>query len=481
MVQTDLERLGTFNCSDGRLNRLHDIVEWSFRGNACEVPTDCPQREKAGWTGDWQLFVPTAAYLFDVAGFSAKWLRDVRTDQWDNGVVANISPVAGPAATGAEFMAFTNGSSGWGDAVVMVPWEIYLATGDTGILEENWEAINRWLGFIRSAAEGNRHPAGIGAATPAPHEQYLWDTGFHFGEWMEPGGPAPDLLPPGPSTTASWPPPTTGTPPPSWPGLPPSWAGRMKPGNSGAVRKRPPGLAAGIPAAADGQWTVARRPTACARWPLTWCPHDGRPAVVKQLAALVRDAGTHLGTGFLATPYLLPVLADNGQLDLAYELLMQDSAPSWLVMVDRGATTIWEAWNGIGPDGTTARLAEPLQQGCRGLVPAPLHRRPAPGARECGLERIIIEPRPGAGMTSASHVAPGPAGPHRGDWTIDDGVLHAHRDRPVRHHGGNPPARPADRRRRTRNPYLYRRRRRRRQQPHLRGAHHDPGNRYHHC
>ncbi len=159
MVQTDLERLGTFSCSDERLNKLHDIVEWSFRDNACEVPTDCPQREKAGWTGDWQLFVPTAAYLFDVAGFTRKWLNDVRADQWDNGVVANISPSPGPDVIGADFMAFTNGSSGWGDAIAMVPWEIYLATGDPGILAENWEAMNRWLGFIRTTAEGNRHPA----------------------------------------------------------------------------------------------------------------------------------------------------------------------------------------------------------------------------------------------------------------------------------------------------------------------------------
>ena len=134
MVQTDLERLGAFACSDHRLNKLHDIVEWSFRDNACEVPTDCPQREKAGWTGNWQLFAPTAAYLFDVAGFSRKWLRDVRADQWDNGVIVNISPSPGPQVTGAEFMAFVNGSAGWGDAIVMVPWEIYLATGDPLIL-----------------------------------------------------------------------------------------------------------------------------------------------------------------------------------------------------------------------------------------------------------------------------------------------------------------------------------------------------------
>src|SRR6478609_6230037 len=195
LVRTDLERIGTFRCSDGRLNKLHDMVEWSFLGNSCEVPTDCPQREKAGWTGDWQLFVPTAAYLYDVTGFSRKWLRDVRADQWENGVIANISPSPGPAVTSAEFMGFTNGSAGWGDAIVMVPWEVYLATGDASILAENWNAMKRWLGFVRTTAETQRHADRVAASPdPAAHEQYLWDTGFHFGEWMEPDGPEPDLF-----------------------------------------------------------------------------------------------------------------------------------------------------------------------------------------------------------------------------------------------------------------------------------------------
>lgn len=429
MVQTDLERLGTFSSSDDRLNRLHEIVEWSFRGNACEVPTDCPQREKAGWTGDWQLFVPTAAYLFDVAGFSQKWLNDVRADQWDNGVIANISPSPGPEVTGAEFMAFTNGSSGWGDAIVMVPWEIHLAAGDTAILEVNWEAMRRWLEFIRSTAEGNRHPARAAAqASPAPHEQYLWDTGFHFGEWMEPGGPAPDLfasrsMDNGIVATAYY-------------------------RHSSAIMAR---IAAVLGRTAEARELSKLSDNVRRAWQQEYVDADGnvgdgtrrgssqancvralafdlvsddvRPAVAQQLAALIRGTGTHLGTGFLATPYLLPALADHGQLDLAYQLLMQDSAPSWLLMVDRGATTIWEDWNGIGPDGSAKGS---LNHYSKGAVISFLHRytaglRQAPGS--AGYEGIIIEPRPGAGLTSASTSHRGPQGLIEVDWAIDDGGI----------------------------------------------------------
>lgn len=424
MVQTDLERVGTFSCSDDRLNTLHGIVEWSFRGNACEVPTDCPQREKAGWTGDWQVFVPTAAYLFDVAGFSRKWLNDVRADQWDNGVIVNISPSAGPDATAADHMAFVNGSAGWGDAIVLVPWEIYRATGDTAILEQNWEAMNRWLGFISSAAGGARHPArAVTRPTPEPHEQFLWDTGFHWGEWLEPDGPEPDLF-------------------------------AARSADHGIVAtayyRHSAAIMAGIAAVLGKDTEAAALAELSANVRDAWAREyvndtgqlfdpsqancvralafglvadEHRAAVAAQLAGLIRDAGTHLGTGFLATADLLPVLADNGHLDLAYELLMQDTEPSWLVMVDRGATTMWEAWNGIGPDGTAQQS---LNHYSKGAVVSFLHRytaglRQAPGS--AAYEQIIIEPRPGAGLSSASTSHRGPQGLVSASWRIDDGEL----------------------------------------------------------
>lgn len=424
LVQTDLEPLGTFTCSDERLDRLHEIVQWSFRDNACEVPTDCPQREKAGWTGDWQLFVPTAAYLFDVVGFSRKWLRDVRADQWENGVIANISPSPGPEATSADFMSFVNGSAGWGDAIVMVPWEVYLASGDQEILAENWGAMNRWLDFVRTTAKANRHPeCGAASPVPEPHEQYLWDSGFHWGEWMEPDGPEPDLF---------------------------------------AVRSADHGIVAtayyrnttalmakiarvlGLPEEAAAladlsarireAWETEYLDTAgrvtqpsqanCVRaLAFDLVGPEQRPGVTAQLASLIRDAGTHVGTGFLATPYLLPVLADNGELDLAYKLLMQDSEPSWLAMVDRGATTVWELWNGLDAGGTPHQS---LNHYSKGAVVSFLHRytaglRQAPGS--AGWERIIIEPRPGAGLASAATSHMGPRGLLDVRWEIDDGVL----------------------------------------------------------
>jgi alpha-L-rhamnosidase len=424
LVQTDLEAIGSFTCSDERLNKLHEIVQWSFRDNACEVPTDCPQREKAGWTGDWQLFIPTGAYLYDVAGFSRKWLNDVRADQWENGVVANISPSPGPNITSADFMAFVNGSAGWGDAIVMVPWELYLATGDIGILAENWEAMKRWVNFVRTTAESNRHADRAAASpTPAPHEQYLWDTGFHWGEWMEPDGPEPDLFG---ARSADH-------------GI---VATAYYRNTTALMAKVARVLGHGEEAAAFAELSENVRRA----WETEYVDSSGhvtQPSqancvralafhlvspercgpVTAQLVSLIKAAGTHVGTGFLATPYLLPVLADNGELDLAYELLMQDSEPSWLAMVDRGATTMWELWNGIDADGSPHQS---LNHYSKGAVASFLHRYTA-GLRQAsgsaGYERIIIEPRPGAGLTSAATSHQGPHGPVQAQWTTDDGGL----------------------------------------------------------
>ncbi|MDF2050196.1 alpha-L-rhamnosidase [Arthrobacter sp. Cr_A7] len=424
LVQTDLESIGSFSCSEDRLNRLHDIVEWSFRDNSCEVPTDCPQREKAGWTGDWQLFVPTAAYLFDVTGFSRKWLRDVRADQWDNGIIANISPSPGPAATSADFMAFVNGSAGWGDAIVMVPWELYLATGDADILAENWDAMNRWLGFVRSTADSQRH-ASRAAAGPvaAPHEKYLWDTGFHWGEWMEPGGPPPNLFAArdadhGIVATAFYRNTTA------------LMARIAHVLDLPAEARDLAALSASIRQAweteyldAAGRVTQASQANCVRALAFDLISPEYRAAVTAQLVSLIRDAGTHVGTGFLATPYLLPVLADNGELDLAYELLMQDTEPSWLAMVDRGATTMWELWNGVDADGTPHQS---LNHYSKGAVVSFLHRytaglRQAPGS--AGYKQVIIEPRPGAGLTSAGTSHQGPEGLIEVQWATDDGGL----------------------------------------------------------
>jgi alpha-L-rhamnosidase len=192
VVQSDLPEIGCFRCSDDRINALHAAAVWSFRGNACDVPTDCPQRERSGFSGDWQVYVATAALTHDVAGFSDKWLRDLAADQWPDGRVPVISPnPAGAGPSGSPFADAMEGSAGWGDAAVFVPWELWRAYGDRQILERQYPSMVRWVDYSADRARLHRHPSRTG--TEAPHERYLWDTGGHFGEWLEPGEiPAPD-------------------------------------------------------------------------------------------------------------------------------------------------------------------------------------------------------------------------------------------------------------------------------------------------
>ena len=187
---------------------------WSLRDNVCDIPTDCPHRERAGWTGDWQLYVPTAAFLYDVAGFSTKWLRDVAADQWPDGTIANISPTA--RGEGRESpIAGLNGSAGWEDAAVIVPWELYRAYGDTRILAELWPTMVAWMDKVERVAREQRHPdraaraagAGRARAVPAGHRVPL-------GRVADPrAGPVGPSAPSSRRTRATWRPRTSPTRP----------------------------------------------------------------------------------------------------------------------------------------------------------------------------------------------------------------------------------------------------------------------------
>jgi alpha-L-rhamnosidase len=421
VVHTDLRRTGWFSSSDERVDRFHEAAVWSLRSNACDVPTDCPHRERGPWTGDWQLYVPTAAFLYDVAGFSTKWLRDVAVDQWPDGTVANMSPATkGEGREGP--IAFLNGSAGWGDAAVIVPWELYRAYGDTQVLDELWPTMVRWLDRVERMARDQRHPDRA-ARSPqaAPHEQFLWDSGFHWGEWSVPGEEVGDFrafvaADKGDVATAYF----------------AHSAGLMAriaevTGRSGdAVRYRE--LSDRVRDAwqaeyvdGEGRLTPDTQANHVRALAFDLVPSELRPAVGDRLVELIRKADTHLGTGFLATPYLLPVLADAGHLDVAYELLLQDSEPSWLVMVDRGATTVWERWNGVSGDGVPY---ESLNHYSKGAVISFLHRYTA-GIEliEPAYRRFRIQPRPGGGLTHAEAAHESPYGRIRSAWRIEDGVL----------------------------------------------------------
>ena len=414
VVHSDLRRIGGFSCSDERLNRLHAAADWSFRCNACDIPTDCPQRERAGWAGDWQCFIATAAYLYDVHDFSARWLRDLAVEQWDDGTVLNIVPE--PHDFTLEENARwrgAQGSSGWGDAACHVPWELYRAYDRPDILEVQIDSMRRWVDWAARRAATGRHETRLAAHPhPRPHERYLWDTGFHFGEWAEPDMPTgPEILlqiltmDHGPTATAFLHRSAT------------ELASAATVLGDDATCARYTELAAHVREAwctefidHDGHVQPQRQANLVRALAFDLVPDELRQVAADDLAALIRAAGTHLGTGFLATPYLLPVLADYGHLDVAYDLLFQDTPPSWLHMIDQGATTIWEAWD----DGVS------LNHYSKGAVVSFLHGYVAGlQALEPGYRRLRVAPRPGGGLTSAQTFHESPHGRIDIAWRID--------------------------------------------------------------
>ena len=420
MVHTDLRRTGWFRCSDERINRFHDITVWSFRGNACEVPTDCPQRERAGWTGDYQLFMPAATFLFDVSGFSRKWLRDLIADARPDGCITNYAPdpvrPKGLAEQSPMWL-FMQGSSGWGDAITIVPWELWRAYGDRDALAECWPAMVAWVDYAANAARTQSPIWGEARSeSPAPHEEFIWNGGFHWGEWLEPGdedisheerfgrhkgeiGTAYLHL----SSAIA------------------ARVGRLL-GHDGEAERLELLSANALDAwqtefiASDGSiWpdTQANHVRALA---FGLVPDELRDQTASRLVQLVREADTHLGTGFLATPLLLPALADSGYLDVAYELLHRDTPPSWLAMVERGATTVWEDWDGIGDDGTPKAS---LNHFSKGAVVSFLHGYVA-GIQllddEPAYRRFRVAPRPGGGLHWAEAVHDSPYGRIESAW-----------------------------------------------------------------
>ncbi len=415
VVHSDLRRTGWFECSDPRINALHEAVVWSLRDNVCDVPTDCPQRERAPWAGDWQVFAEPAAFLYDVDAFTRKWLRDLALAQRADGCVSNFAPTA-PCEGFDGPLGRLHGSAGWGDAAVLVPWRMYEAYGDESLLRESWPSITRWLEFAVASAASGRHPARA-AARPeaAPHEDLLWDTGFHWGEWLEPDAEVDDF----PAFLAS----DKAEVATAYLHLSARTAAEIARiiGRTAEDVERWQRVADGARAAwqaefvrDDGSLAVQRQASHVRALSFGLVPDELRRGIADRLAELVAEAGDHLTTGFLSTGLLLPVLAQNGHAEAAYRLLLQGSEPSWLTMLDRGATTVWERWNGVDADGAAQ---ESLNHYSKGAVVSFLHRAvvglvpTSPGYRT-----FRVQPRPGGGLSSASARLDSPLGPIGVSW-----------------------------------------------------------------
>lgn len=426
LVHDDLERVGEFDCSDPRLVELHEVVRRTLLTNACAVPTDCPQRERSGFTGDWQIFVATGALLADVDAFSRRWLRDLAADQWADGRVPTVIPnPAGSEPSGIVFEDLSAGSAGWGDAAAIVPWELWRAYGNRDALAEQLPAMRRWVDYAAGRAAADRHPDRV-AKRPEPtaDEGYLWDTGFHFGEWLEPGvAPNPDPAGDHGIVATAY-----------------LHRSALLAARTAGVLGEPElettydEIAAGARRAwqaeylrPDGWLTEERQAHYVRALAFELVPTELRQATADRLAELVHQAGDRLTTGFLATGMLLPTLADNGHADLAHRLLTRTGSPSWLGMLDAGATTMWEWWDGVATDGT---VRGSLNHYSKGAVASFLHTHVAglrlpdlPDVDQAGFRNVRIKPEPGPSLTHASSRLTTRSGPLSVHWSIESGTF----------------------------------------------------------
>ncbi|WP_228011188.1 glycoside hydrolase family 78 protein [Nonomuraea phyllanthi] len=403
VCHTDMRPTGEFDCSDPLLNRLHDNVRWSMRGNYVDLPTDCPQRdERLGWTGDIQVFAPTAAFLYDCAGPLSSWLADLAADQAEQGTVPHYVPWVG-------LLFDTVPAAAWGDAAVLVPWTLYQRFGDLGPLRRQYPSMKAWVDQVAGLA-GDGH---------------LWDTGFQFGDWLDPAAPPDD---PGRARTDHALVATAYHARSA--GVLADAAALL--GHSGDAA-RYAALAAEVREAFRREFVTPSGRLACDTQTayalaLAFDLLDGqeqRERAGRRLVELVAADGHRIGTGFVGTPLVCDALCSAGAYDTAYALLLQRTCPSWLYPVTMGATTVWERWDSLLPDGTVnpgemtsfnhyalGAVADWLHRTVAGLAPA------APGYR-----RLRVAPRPGGDLTRASARLDTPYGPASVSWTRQGGTL----------------------------------------------------------
>ncbi len=343
-VYSRMEQTGFFSCGSEEVNRLFRNTLWSMRSNFCDIPTDCPTRERAGWTGDAAAFAPTAVMLADCAPVLRKWLGECRLAQGEDGLVQNIAPVNN---SGSMISNMLQGSAGWGDACILVPWALYASDGDKTVLEENYDMMCRWMDYCENRARKTRPHNLLN-----PFRKYLVDEGFHFGEWCQPdvdnGAAMKKTMMTGAPEVAT----AYYFRSASLLSRIASILGREEDSRRYADIAENAKKAYRYTCTKNGRINSERQCEYVR--PIAFGLLDGEEVqeAADRLSELAAENGYHLNTGFLSTPDLCRVLADNGHTDTAYRLLLQTDCPSWLYAVKKGATTIWETWDGVREDGT---------------------------------------------------------------------------------------------------------------------------------
>ncbi|TAL67774.1 MAG: alpha-L-rhamnosidase [Bacteroidetes bacterium] len=334
VIHSDMEVTGSFECSNPLLNQLQHNIQWGQKGNFVDVPTDCPQRdERLGWTGDAQAFCRTAAYNMDVSSFFTKWLKDVASDQKPGGEVPDVIP----DVLSKQGSLTTQPSAGWGDVAVIAPWTMYLVYGDKRFLENQYPSMKAWVEYIRKKAG----------------EGLIWKGGSKYGDWLFYHPPINNHTEPDGYTehdfiaTAFYAYSTS------------ILASTAKELGKTDDEKVYADLFNKIKEVFINEYvTKAGRVGTNSQTSyilalmFNLLPDNLREKAAGFLVEDIKSRRNHLSTGFLGTPYLCQVLSDNGYTDVAYDLLLQESYPSWLYPVKMGATTIWERWDGQKTDST---------------------------------------------------------------------------------------------------------------------------------
>lgn len=317
VVHSDIRRTGYIESSDSAVNQLFSNIVWGQKGNFLDIPTDCPQRdERLGWMGDAQVFIRTASYNYDVLKFFKKWLNDVKLEQYKNGAMIDFVPSVYPRKPRI--------STAWGDAIAICPWQCYLTYGDTEVLKNLFEPICKWVNYITKT-------------TTKPN---LWFGGDHYADWLELGGkygkfkgPTRDDL-----VASAY------------------YAnsvnllvkmGKILGEDVSSYEVLYKNIRTAFIKEFKDNFKTQTEHVLALQFELT----DNPQTVADSLAALIHKAGDMIQTGFVGTPYILHVLSRYGHTELAYTLLLRKEYPSWLYPISKGATTIWEHWDGIKPNG----------------------------------------------------------------------------------------------------------------------------------
>lgn len=410
VLHSELKTTGVFSCSNPLLNQLNENIRWGGLSNFVDIPTDCPQRdERMGWTGDAAVFSSTACYNFDMSRFYDKWLQDQSAEQGPGGGFPMVIPRQGDDW---KVMA----TSCWGDSCILVPWSEYLARGDRQLLERQYPTMQRFL----KAAEW--------WSDVGPSRRYIWQWPFHFGDWCAPGG---DFM--------------------FWI-MRAKWVGTAYFANSCRIMSR---IAAILGKKEDAQrygqmfskiskayrggltdkkGRLKKEFQTAYVLPLHFGMTQGEEtgAMAGHLVRLLERNQYKIGTGFPGTPYLLFALSDNGHLEEAYKVLLQEECPGWLYAVKAGATTIWERWDALKPDGTVNMGDGAGEDGgmvsfnhyANGAVGDWLYRRivgiePLEG----GYRKFRVAPMPGGGLTNACGKVQTPFGIVAVGWKVQDGYF----------------------------------------------------------